>query len=156
MRARAYRMKFEPLMLKEVCLAVGISQVALREALESRMGREVSRPTVNLCMNRGYIPETMPGFREGIEGIIRDNPRAMAWLLDQGLTTADIWQPAGRDMRMAYPVGHGRRSWAGRRRLATVSGDPGQITIKWEVAMISQEALKHFKVFRNPFPFSAA
>lgn len=32
-----------------------------------------------------------------------------------------------------------------------VPGDPMQLTITWEVEMISQEALRHFKIFRNPF-----
>lgn len=32
-----------------------------------------------------------------------------------------------------------------------IPGDPGQITVSLEVEMISQEAMKYFKIFRNPF-----
>src|SRR3989304_1978733 len=40
---------------------------------------------------------------------------------------------------------------AGKRFKAMVPGDPDALTITWEVEMITQEAMRHFKLFRNPF-----
>src|SRR3989304_10152132 len=40
---------------------------------------------------------------------------------------------------------------AGKRFKAMVPGDPEALTITWEVEMITQEAMRHFKLFRNPF-----
>jgi len=137
-------MKFEPIILKELVIACDISQMQIAEATGA------SRPTVNLVVNRGYDPHTMGGFRPAVERLIGQNPRAMAWLSERGLSVADIWQPLGKQMRLAMPSGHGRRSH-NRKGPAMQPGNPDIISIAWEVEMIQQEALKHFKLFRNPF-----
>ena len=147
MASKPFRMEFVPIVLKELAVAAGISQTELAVAAGC------SRPTMNLCFNRGYVPETMSGFRHAVEQMVSDHPKAMAWLADRDYDLAAIWEPLGRDLRRAMPIGHGQRSNTGkiRARQAAIPADPGVITIKWEVEMIQQEALKHFKLFRNPF-----
>lgn len=141
------QLEFEPLILKELILAADISQRELAEAANT------SRPSINSCCNRGYIPGTVPGFREAVELFIQANPRAMQWLIEQGFAIADIWRTAGRDMRCKQPSGIGRRWKEARkqRQNAIQPGNPDIITVQWEVEMISHEAMKHFKLFRNPF-----
>jgi len=115
------------------------------------MGCKVSRPTINIVINRGYEPPKLAGLRRAVEAVIDRHPRAQQWLALAGLVTADIWRPMGRDMRMTMPADHGRRRGPSRSKPAMVPGDPLALTVKWEVEMIHQEALKHFKLFRDPF-----
>ncbi len=150
-QARAYRMDFEPIVLKQLASACDISQTDLAAAVVAELGRKISRPTINLAINRGYVPATIAGFREAIERVLARDPRVGGWLAVNGLEIKDIWQPIGRDLRNMLPAGHGHRTRAGMQGPAMVPGDPEKITINWEVEMISQEALKYFKIFRNPF-----
>jgi type II secretory pathway predicted ATPase ExeA len=139
-------MEFQPITLKQLVLDCAISQVEIA----GKTG--VSRPTVNLCLNRGYIPPTLKGFKPALETLVGQSPKAMSWLSDRGLSVADVWRPLGRDLRCVMPSGHGQRTSQGvKRGPAIVPGDPAHITITWEVEMINQEALRHFKMFRNPF-----
>jgi type II secretory pathway predicted ATPase ExeA len=146
MTARQYRMDFQPIVLKRLALECDISQAEIAEACG------VSRPTVNLCFNRGYLPTTVDDFRQQVEALVRGHRRADAWLIERGLSLSDIWQPAGAEMRGNHVSGHARRSSAGMKKgPALVPGNPEIITITWEVEMVSQEAMRHFKLFRNPF-----
>lgn len=153
--AKAYSLDFAPILLKGLVVDCDISQAELQQAVESQLGTKVSRPTINLCLNRGYIPRTMAGFTSAVEYVIDHHPKGRGWLLARTLAVTDIWRPLGEARRLAMPVGHGRRNREGRQRIkslsAMVPGDPGQITINREVEMITQEAMKHFKMFRNPF-----
>lgn len=145
-------MEFLPITLKQLVIDCDISQKVLRDLMIAQMGVEVSRPSINLCLNRGYIPTTMPKFSQSMELIIGRDAAAVEWLSRRGLRVGDIWAPIGQELRNVKPIGHGKRIGQGHnRRLASVGGDPEQITINKEVEMISQEALRHFKVFRNPF-----
>lgn len=149
-RFGVWKKDFEPIVLKAVVLASSISQSELQRGVAVEINREVSRPTINLCINRGYIPKTMNGFKAAVEKIIGQNPKAQAWLAGQGLRSADVWKPLGRELRLAVPADQGKRISKGWKRPALVPGDSEQI-IQKEVEMISQEAMKHFKIFRNPF-----
>lgn len=142
-----YRLEFSPIILKELALACDISQTDLAQAAGC------SRPTINLCFNRGYIPKSLPAFRRAVEDMIAGHVRAAAWLQERALVVTDVWLPAERDLRQAMPAGHVQRTRAGQRkgRAALAAGNPEVITINWEVEMIQQEALKGFKLFRNPF-----
>ncbi|WP_298434478.1 AAA family ATPase [Geobacter sp.] len=151
MTAKAYQMEFEPITLKGLVHACGISQAELARAVAEIIGQDISRPTINLCINRGYIPLTIDRFKPAVEDVIRANPAALQWLLDHELSVGDIWTPLGDERRKHKPADHGKRSIAGRKRSALIPGNPDVITIQWEVEMISQEALRHFKLFRNPF-----
>lgn len=151
--SKAYNLAFTPILLKGLVVECDISQADLQQAVEAQVGRKVSRPTINLCLNRGYIPGTIKGFVAAVEQVIDHHPQGRDWLLARQLKVADIWRPLGEDRRLAMPVGHGRRNRSGRQRIrsAMVPGDPEQITINREVEMITQEAMRHFKLFRTPF-----
>lgn len=153
--AKAYSLDFAPILLKGLVVDCDISQAELQQAVESQLGTKVSRPTINLCLNRGYIPRTMAGFTSAVEYVIDHHPQGRDWLLARKLPVTDIWRPLGEERRLAMPVGHGRRNREGRQRIrslsAMVPGDPEQITINREVEMITQEAMRHFKLFRTPF-----
>lgn len=151
--AKAYNLDFAPILLKALVVECDISQADLQQAVEAQVGRKVSRPTINLCLNRGYIPGTIKGFVAAVEQVIDHHPQGRDWLLARQLKVADIWRPLGEDRRLAMPVGHSRRNRQGRQRVrsAMVPGDPEQITINREVEMITQEAMRHFKLFRTPF-----
>jgi type II secretory pathway predicted ATPase ExeA len=140
-----YKLSFEPIVLKELTLDCGISQATIAGVLA------ISRPSVNLMLNRGYMPIDSPGKKETVEGMLRTFPRAMQWLATRQLTIEDVWQPLGKDLRNATPDGTIRKMWVTRRTPAMVPGNPEQLIMKGEVEMISQEAMKHFKIFRNPF-----
>lgn len=152
-RAMAYEIDFRPLVLKELTLVCDISQEGLAAAVNKRTGCNVSRGLVNLAINRGYLPQSVPGFRTAVEGIIKDNQRAMTWLLQRNMSVSDIWQQAEHGFKGKMPSGHTKRVRRSllQSRQAMIPGNPFSITIQWEVEMISQEALRHFKMFRNPF-----
>ena len=68
------------------------------------------------------------------------------WLNQRGLKLTDVWQLLDENVKIKKLRPRGIN-----RGPAMTPADPLGITINWEVEMISQEALKHFKVFRNPF-----
>ncbi|WP_169737393.1 ExeA family protein [Desulfobulbus elongatus] len=147
-------MAFAPLVLKQMMLECDISQPALRNRIAALLGREISRPTVNLCVNRGYVPKTIDGFVAAVDKIVTTDAACSAWLERHGLTVADIWRKQGREMRHAKARGHGRRVRLGIKTgisHSQLTGDPTEITITREVEMITTAALRHFKLFRNPF-----
>lgn len=141
----AAKLKFKPIILKELSLACGITQGDLAKATQT------SRPTICSCFNRGYVPPTVPGFARTIEAIVAGHPTAPAWLEEQGLQLADIWHPAGKNMKGQHVKGLSQRTREGKAKPRPMApGNPERIDIK-EVEMINPEALRHFKLFRNPF-----
>ena len=147
---KAYAMDFEPIVLKDLVLSCGITQSDLQRSVAEIIGRDVSRPTMNLCVNRGYIPSTMEGFKAAVETVIAGRLEAQDWLTGNGLTTADIWNKHDSQLRKRHPAGHSLRVRNGLQHKACLPGDPEEIILR-EVEMISQEAMRHFKLFRNPF-----
>jgi len=143
--AKAYKMEFKPIVLKELALDCGISQTSIAE------GVGISRPAVNLMLNRGYMPIDKPGAKVAVEETISQDGRALQWLAGRDLRIEDIWQPLGKALRHASPAADNQKMWRTRRTPAMVPGDPGKIFNREVVEMISQEAMKHFKLFRNPF-----
>jgi type II secretory pathway predicted ATPase ExeA len=140
-----YQTPFQPITLKQLAIDCDITH----EELGSAGG--IARNSMNLVINGRFMPTTIPDFRQRIEARVKSNPHALQWLLERGLAMADIWQPLGKDLRGVHGVGQGRRSHAGGKKKAIIPGDPEHISIQWEVEMISQEAMRHFKLFRNPF-----
>lgn len=106
-------MDFAPIVLKELVLSCGITQTDLQRSVAGIIGRDVSLATMNLCVNRGYIPSTMDGFQVAVEQSVANNEAAMAWLDDRKLTQGDIWAKLDCNMRRALPVGHSRRIRSG-------------------------------------------
>lgn len=143
----AYDLKYQPIILKELALASNITQGEIAAATKT------SRATANLCFNKGYIPPTVKGFKEIVVGMVQGSPKAQDWLKNQGLDIGDIWSPAAFDMKSRHVEGFAKRISQGRKPkpAAMQPGNPDIIKISWEVEMLSQVTLKHFKLFRNPF-----
>lgn len=140
--SKAYQMEVRPIILKELLLDCGIKQHVIADATE------LARTTINIVVNRGYIPLGHPEeFKAIVEDLIRKNPQAMNWLIERGLQAQDIWEPLGKNTKWTKPAG----CRLGINSAAAVPGDPEKLTITWEVEMIDQETMKHFKIFRNPF-----
>lgn len=143
--AQAYALEFVPIRLKALATECGIHQNTLAQAAG------VSRTTINLAINRGYLPATIDNFRTRIETHIRANIRAMKWLMQHDMKVADIWEslPPGQDLRKVYPAGHGLN----RKITKPIElGDPAQYIFNTEVEMLTEQTRKHFKLFRDPFP----
>lgn len=141
----AYEMEFKPILLKELCVDCGISQSWLGETTG------LSRTSINLALNRGYVPKECPEFKGMVAMRISGQPKAMQWLEDRQMRVEDIWNPLGKELRHVSPAADNSKMWKTRRTPAMVPGNPEQLIVKWEVEMISQEAMKYFKIFRNPF-----
>lgn len=135
----AYRMEIQPIVLKELAVQCDINQ----GDLAAHLG--ISRPTVNLTINRGYIPARTVGYQARIQQYLLEQPGVNEWLIREGYRIGDIWSPLGKQLHRAHP----KSTWHPRQALE--AGNPDVITIQWEVEMISQEAMKHFRLFRNPF-----
>jgi type II secretory pathway predicted ATPase ExeA len=168
----AYQLKFKPIILKQLILDCGFTQEQI-----AREGLRAGESVMNLIVNRNYAPTTIKDYKERIEGWLSRNENALVWLKGNGLAMKDIWQtlnsrehraksieflnsshsPAFGGQALSSSLRQARHSNQGRKCAATraikpcIPGDPGIITVSWEVEMISQEAMKHFKIFRNPF-----
>jgi type II secretory pathway predicted ATPase ExeA len=139
-----YQMAFKPIILKGLSVDCGISQTQIGKVTG------LSRTSINLLFNRGYIPKECPDFKQKVEAYISADVKAMQWLIERQLKVQDIWQPLGKDLRHVSPAADNQNMWQTRRQAAIVPGDPELIT-SVEVEMISPEAQKHFKIFRSPF-----
>ena len=157
-KATAHELPDNPIILKDLMLECGIRQADIAGVVR------LARPTLNLTLNRGYLPDDRrgelkrgPSFQERIEKFIQSTPRTMQWLFQRGLRIEDVWKPNDGEQRgrvrdaKPKPVGFMDGAWERRRMSVIQPGDPEALIIKWEVEMITQEAMKHFKVFRNPF-----
>lgn len=138
-------MPYNPLILKRLILDCGIVQSVLAKAVG------VHKATVNVCINRGFVPSTVPDFHSKCEKFISSRTDAMKWLTDRGLQIADIWKPAGSEMRKHNPKGLMSRAWQTRRTPAMIPGDANNNKFNQEVETMTSEAMRHFKLFRNPF-----
>jgi type II secretory pathway predicted ATPase ExeA len=143
---RAYKLSRAPIVLKGLAFDCDISQASLAEAA----GR--SRATINLVLNRGYLPTVAPErIKAAIEGYIAHDIEARRWLAERGLEVPDIWKRAGSEAGRRQPAGTHARGDVTRQRRPFVPGNPHAVNVPTEVEMISEEAKKHFKLFRNPF-----
>lgn len=147
-----YTKDFEPLLIKELVVEVDIPQGILAEQIAAIVKRPVSRGLVNLAINKGYDPPKIPGFRAAVETALGADPRVGNWLVEHGLNMSAIWEPLGRDMRKVHPAGAHRRSVVRKQSTpAPIAPGENDFIMTREVEMICQEAMRHFKLFRNPF-----
>lgn len=140
-----YNMAFKPIVLKELCVDTGISQTRIGKATG------LSRVSINLALNRGYMPVGTPNFKALVEAEIAKVSRAAQWLMERQMKVEDIWKPLGKDLRHVSPAADNQKMWATRKTPAMVPGNPEQLINNMEAEMINPEAMKHFKIFRNPF-----
>jgi len=143
----AYQRQFQPLQLKQLLIDCDISQGELAKELD------LSRGTINLAANRGHLPTSVANFRGNVEKYLAGHNKAPLWLVKSGFSSWDaIWTPLGEDLRGKAPAGLAQRTKEGHHKTPALQpGNPDIITIQWEVEMIQPEALRHFRLFRNPF-----
>ncbi|PKN16537.1 MAG: AAA family ATPase [Deltaproteobacteria bacterium HGW-Deltaproteobacteria-23] len=149
--AMCWQFEFRPIVLKELALKCDISQQELATSVAAIVGRNVSRTSMNLCINRGYLPRKIKGFKGALEQVIRDNHKAMNWLVSKDYEVARIWSPLGLDLRKAQLEGHGRRVSAHMPKAITNKETQEVAAMTWEVEMLHPGAMKLFKLFRHPF-----
>ncbi|TAN40771.1 MAG: AAA family ATPase [Nitrospirae bacterium] len=145
--AAAYITPFKPMTIKRLLLQLGIDQATVSRSLD------VSRALVSLVINRGYIPPSMRDIRERIEQLLVIRPDVDEWLKKNQTNITAIWQIEGEDLRDRKPSGANRRGRETNKMPAIVICNPNTDAskIKEEDYMLSQEAKKHFKMFRHPF-----
>lgn len=148
--AQAYQMDFKPITLKDLVLDCDIAQRELAEAAG------VSRATINLCVNRGYIPHTRPNFVKDVEAYLNDPHRGSSirmWLSSRNMKLQDVWQPLLEDKKWKKPAKAWQRSRQSRLESvpALQTGAPDIHIMQREVTMITEDTKRHFKLFRNPF-----
>ncbi|MCF6267754.1 MAG: AAA family ATPase [Desulfuromusa sp.] len=137
---------YAPIRLKELAVECDISQAEIALAMD------VGKSSVNHILNRGYLPVRRKGFKGELETYLLSRPGVKEWMLQRGLSVNGLWRPAEQDLRKAKPAGMGERQRKGRfKGPAMIVGDPTKLTLNVEVEMIAPEAMKHFKLFRNPF-----
>lgn len=150
--AIAHGLPREPLVLKELIIQCDINQVRLARALD------VSRPTINLCVNKGYIPSSIPDFVARMERFLVDPGNDFcesvhAWLDRKGIDIHGIWAPLGKNLHWVHPAGAARRTLLAVRRNKSelFVTDPDLLEMNKEVEMIASDAMKKLKIFRQPF-----
>lgn len=136
------KLEHNAIILKELALECEINQGDLADYLG------VSRPTVNNILNKGAAPVRTPDYRVRVEEFLLRDPRVHRYLEKHEYRVADIWNPLGRQLLRAHPANTWKKN---KRGPALIPGNPDSIIIQWEVEMISQEAMRAYRLFRNPF-----
>lgn len=142
---------YMPIKLKGVLIKHGISHPALAAEIKQAKDVPLSRTAVNQILNHAYFPRSVP--EDDIKAQI------VAALQARGVPAAelaDIWEPEGDDrFRHQQPVGAhvGKPSpkpvGFSRNRLSLVKTAPDFEPL--EIQMLSPQAKRHFKLFRDPF-----
>ncbi|MFZ4857947.1 MAG: ExeA family protein [Desulfuromonadaceae bacterium] len=146
--AHVYSMPHAAIVLKKLIVECDINQMHIAEAVG------VSRPTVNLCINRGYLPTTRAAFKSDVERFLALPDKAAIvhqWLLQRGLEMADIWAPLGENMMRRHSTSSIHRGHSTRKSNPGLATGITDIIKCKEVEMVNQDTLRHFKMFRNPF-----
>ena len=73
-KATAYRLTVKPIILKQLLVDCDINQGTIGELTG------LARTTINIVVNRGYIPLEHPEFKGRVEEFIGGNVRARKWL----------------------------------------------------------------------------
>ncbi len=138
----------EPILLKKLLADIGISN---RE-FGSLLG--VSSGCINLVLNKQYLPRTDPGFKNRAEELLKERDDVKRFLAGRERDLKDIWTPVNENLFALRPSNMSKRQSAGQRKRqdpAIVPGNPVDIFQSEEVEMIAPDAMKRFKLFRNPF-----
>ncbi|MEA5113223.1 MAG: AAA family ATPase [Geobacteraceae bacterium] len=145
-----YQAKFEPIVLKQVMADCDISQSELAMVMSAALERNVSQPTINLCINRGYLPPRRRGFKKALETFVVNTPSTRKWLELHGMTVSCIWTPLGKKLRKELPIGQGKRIKDGFFLRPKGEDLKPDLPI-WEVKAMKPEVMKYFRIFKDPF-----
>ena len=144
----AYSLEFKPIRLKALVLDCGFTQKQFaKDSLQGAGGDAI----MNLIINRNYAPPRIPDYKERIESYLRLNTTVSRWLSEHGLTLADIWKPLGSDLMRKGNALKSKRCVETFGIRPILPGDANNNDFNQEVEVLTAEALKHFKLFRNPF-----
>lgn len=138
---------YMPIKLKGVFIRNGISVRAFAPEIKQAKGVPLSHAGLSQIVNHSYFPKSLP------EKEIKDQIEAA--LLARGISAeelADIWEPEGDDKyRNAAPVG----VYVGKpspKPPGFRKAQPPEPEFKsLEIQMLSPQAKRYFKLFRDPF-----
>ena len=136
---------YMPLKLKGVMKRHGIAVRQLAPSIKQARDIPLSSASLSQIINHGYFPRNLP------EAEMKQ--RIEASLLSRGIDAAelaDCWEPEGDDKyRRVMPIGAHLDKTAENRtpRLHVVEPDFKPL----ENQMLSPQAKRHFKLFRDPF-----
>jgi type II secretory pathway predicted ATPase ExeA len=138
---------YMPIKLKGVLIRHGISHPSL--AAEIKQGKDVplSRTALNQILNHSYFPRSVSPevIKQQIE----------AALVKRGVPADELvgcWEPEGDDRyRGVFAIGShvGKASPTRHANLKVVTTEPDFEPM--EIQMLSPQAKRHFKLFRDPF-----
>ena len=121
-KSEAYQLEFEPLLIRQILLDCDITQDEVARVIG------ISRPAMNLVINRGNLPKRSPKLREKIESYILNHKKTRTWLTDRGIGVKKIWEPTKEETRKVQPPGTFIRMQKTREQAAIVPGDPLKLT----------------------------
>ena len=131
-----HRSPIMPLKLQRIIHGLGLSTSDLAREIIKSDGSHVSRSTISLTLNRGYIPGTVPNYQGQIEEVLK-----VHGVSDETIATA--WEPeSGADVIKLRSMPD--KSVDGKNKSAICE------TLK-EAEMLTPTTMKHFRMFRNPF-----
>lgn len=134
---------YMPIKLKGVLTRLGVTQEDWGKQIKQYNGRPLSLSAASLILNWNNWPTSTPK-----DSLQRQTEN---WLRSRGIPDEDIaniWQlDDGDEFRAQHPEGIHTGQIPGVRRLKIVEPDIKPV----EVEMLSPQAKKHFKIFRDPF-----
>lgn len=142
--------EYMPIKLKGVLIRHGISHSQFAPEIKQAKDVPLSRTALHQIINHSYFPRNTPP--EEIKRQIEDRLRERGVPADE---LVDCWEPEGEDTyRHVPPVGAhiGKASpkppGFGRNRIRPA---PEPEFKPLEISMLSPQAKRHFKIFRDPF-----
>lgn len=135
--------EYMPIKLKALMVRHGISQESLAADIKQAKGVPLSRSALNLILNRNLYPLNIAqqAIRDQIEAALVAREIAAEEL-------ADIWQD---DSVMTFRGPHPAGAHIGVKSSPRLRAVPPPDFEPMEIHMLSPQAKRHFKLFRDPF-----
>jgi type II secretory pathway predicted ATPase ExeA len=138
---------YMPLKLKGVLIRHGISNADLAGEVKQAKDTPLSRTAMNLIVNHGYFPKNT-----GEDEIKRQIGEILITRGVPAVELATAWDEEGDDRyRSIPPAGSGLHRDPSRRRRKSEAERPQPDFKPMEIQMLSPDAKRHFKLFRDPF-----
>jgi type II secretory pathway predicted ATPase ExeA len=127
--------------LKQLLIHSGISQ----KEFASRVGWSLTN--VNGVLSRGAFPKKKEAFVKDVESAVRASPEIMKLLAKKRWLVPEIWNKPQSGRYAKHKGFNAQRVVAKPLEM----GDPLEIKPRKDIEMLTQKAVKFFKLFRNPF-----